>query len=359
MRALLLVAALAACTRPADQRALLELEVGHASISDASITIAGAHAAVRGFSDHIVELWASAPTLDIELVLGPTAGGEWTITIRNTLPDAVLEVGGVTYARTSAADDHPTLARFVVPLAPGTHALRLAPPDAATPGAYRIVAMADIQTALPVVDEMFEAISAIPDVRFVVAMGDITERSEVEEYDLFERQLFSLRVPFFTTLGNHELWGPPERYFERFGRASFSFQYRGAAYTFADSGDAQLDPIVEGWVEGWLRDTPRELTHVFLTHFPPIDPVGIRYGAMRSTRDGHRLLSRMVDADVDLTLYGHIHTYVAFDNAGIPAYISGGGGAEPQVRLDDFDRHFLEIELGPDGVGPVTLHELD
>ena len=42
-----------------------------------------------------------------------------------------------------------------------------------------------------------------------------------------------------------------------------------------------------------------------------------------------KLLGMLSAAGVDLTLYGHVHTYLEFTNAGIPAYISGGGGAIP------------------------------
>jgi 3',5'-cyclic-AMP phosphodiesterase len=355
---LLVTVALGACTRPGEDRALAELDVGAAAIADASVEIAGGLAAVRTLADHRLELWAQAPVLELELVIGSMAGGPWQITVRNALPDAVLSLAdGTTYARD--AGEHPTVARFVVPLAAGRHALRLAPPDAGSPGRYRIAAMADIQSALPRVHEVFAAMSAVPDVRFAVGMGDITERAELAEYELYERQLAYLRVPYYTTIGNHELWADPRRFFDRFGRASFHFEYRGVAFSFADSGNAGIDPLVEEWLDGWLAGA-RDRTHVFLTHFPPIDPVGTRYGSFRSADDGRRLLARLADGGVDLTLYGHIHSYVAFDNAGIPAHVSGGGGAEP-MRWDGIDRHFLMVELDPEagGIGRVEVHRVD
>src|SRR5690606_31258677 len=134
-----------------------------------------------------------------------TAVGDWTIIARNALPDATLTVdGGAPLER--APGEHPTVAIFTVTLAEGTHTLRVAPPDADAIEPYRVAAMADIQTALPTVHDVFAAINAVPDLRFVVAMGDITERSEREEYELFDRQLLTLEIPFYTTLGNHELW---------------------------------------------------------------------------------------------------------------------------------------------------------
>jgi 3',5'-cyclic AMP phosphodiesterase CpdA len=198
-------------------------------------------------------------------------------------------------------------------------------------------------------------------------MGDLTQRGELDEYELYERQLERLDLPFYTTIGNHELWSDPHRFLDRFGRASFQFQFKGVAFTFADSGDAGLDPLVEEWLDGWL-DGARAQPHVFLTHIPPVDPLGLRYGSFRSTRDGRRLLSRLAAGGVDLTLYGHIHTYIKYDNAGIPAYVSGGGGADPML-LDGINRHFLVVELAPSlspvpsaaggGIAGVSVHRVD
>ncbi len=344
-RLVAILLAVAGCTRPSESRALLELDVGAAAISDASVRVAGGLAAVRDLTDHRLELWANAPVLEIELVVGSTAAGTWQILVRNMLPDATLVVAGTAYTR--APDTHPTVASFEVPLAAGTHALHVGSPDASVHEPFKVAAMADIQDALPVVDDVFEAISAVPDLRFVVAMGDITQRSEVAEYELFERQLVTLDIPFYTTLGNHELWEDQTRYFERFGRASFQFEFKGAVFTYADSGDAAIDPMVEDWLDDWFA-AAADRTHVFLTHMPPIDPTGVRYGSFRSTRDGQRLLSRLVEGHLDLTLYGHIHTYVAYENGGIPAFISGGGGAQP-MRGDGIDRHFLVVEVDPAG----------
>ena len=357
MRHLVLVIATLGCTRPSENRALEELAIGTATFGGATVTVDGGLAAIRDLGDGRLELWAGAPAIALDLSLDTAA--EWTIVARNTLPDAQLVVAGVTYPR--VPEDplmaRPTVATFRVTLAAGVHRIAIEPPDARTVERYHVAAMADIQTALPEVDDVFTAISAVPEARFVVGMGDLTERAEPAEYDLFERQLEYLTIPFYTTLGNHELWSEPQRFFERFGRASFSFSFKGTAFTFADTGDAGIDPLVESWVVDWIA-AAGDQPHIFLTHIPPIDPVGVRYGAFRSTRDGHRLLSRLAEGGVDLTLYGHIHTFDAFENAGIPAYISGGGGALP-MKWDGIDRHFLVVELLGDAIGEVTVVRVD
>jgi Icc protein len=343
MRGYTVIALLAttACTRPSEQRALGEVDVGIATLRDINVQATGGLAAIRELSDGRIELWSQTPDLELTVTLG--AAGAWTIVARNTPVDAVLTTAGATHARQPG--DTPTVATFTLALGPGSHTLRIAPPDADRLEVYKVATMADIQTALPTVDDVFRAISAVPDLRFVVAIGDITERAEVEEYELFDRQLQTLSIPFYTTIGNHELWAPPERFRGRYGRASFQFGFKGAAFTFVDSGDTGIDPVVEDWLDDWL-DAARDRTHIFLTHVPPLDPLGGRYGSFRSAADARRLLARLVEGNVDLTLYGHIHTYIAYENAGIPAYITGGGGALP-MRWDGVKRHFLVLTIDP------------
>ncbi len=354
MRALALIL-LAACTRPSAERALGDLEIGSAVLGGADITVTDGMAAIRKLEDHRVQLWASAPAIELTLFADATVTGTWTISVDNTPVDAVLSINGQTITR--APDTRPTLGRFEVPIVAGANTMIVAPPDWDVPGPFRVAAMADIQSALDDVDEVFAQINKEPDLRFVIAMGDITDRAEIAEYELFEAQLLDLHIPFYSTIGNHELWADPDRWFTRYGRMNFQFTFKGAAFTFVDSGDGGLDPIVEDWLDGWIEKAGAK-PHVFLTHMPPIDPVAYRYGGFRSMRDGHRLLARLVKGGVDLTLYGHIHTLIEFENAGIPAYVSGGGGADPML-LDGIDRHFLVLDVDDRAIQNVRVHRVD
>jgi 3',5'-cyclic-AMP phosphodiesterase len=58
------------------------------------------------------------------------------------------------------------------------------------------------------------------------------------------------------------------------------------------------------------------------------------------------MVAKLARGGVDLTLYGHLHTFVGFENAGTPAYVTGGGGAIPD-RLDGIGRHFMTIDVDP------------
>jgi 3',5'-cyclic AMP phosphodiesterase CpdA len=182
-----------------------------------------------------------------------------------------------------------------------------------------------------------------PDLDFLLGAGDLTQQGTVEQLVRYQKELRELDIPYYTTLGNHELGTTPPPYQDYFGRASFHFVHRGVRFSMLDSGSATLDPTVDGWLDVWLA-AGRDHVHVVAMHIPPLDPVGVRNGAFGSRSEAAALLARLAQAHVDLTLYGHIHSYYAFDNAGIPAFISGGGGALPE-RFDDIGRHFVVIDV--------------
>lgn len=353
-RAALVALALVACTRPGEDRALADREVGAARVGDLAVEVTERLAAIRVLAPGQLGLWASAPNLELTLDVPASAAGPWRVTVENALPDAELREAGAPVG-TAIAGPRPTVLVRDLDLAAGRHVLTVGPPPEAA-GPFRIVAMADIQTGLPTVDEVFAEIATVAP-RFVVCMGDLTDRAELAEYALYEAQLATLPVPLYSTLGNHELWADPARYHQRFGRASYQFVYRDVAFTFADSGDAGLDPLVEDEVDGWLARAA-ERTHLFLTHFPPLDPSGIRDGAFRSRRDAQRLVGKLAAGKIDLALYGHIHSYAAYEHAGIPAFVSGGGGARPEL-WDGIGRHFLVVELEAGQTPTVGVHRVD
>jgi 3',5'-cyclic AMP phosphodiesterase CpdA len=186
--------------------------------------------------------------------------------------------------------------------------------------------------------------NADPAIMFVASSGDLTQRGTPEQLQRFQRELEVLRVPLFSTVGNHELGNDDGAPFQRlFGRANFRFVYGGAQLTFVDSASATIAPRVYDWLTTWL-DEGRQRSHVVLMHIPPIDPIGVRNGSFADRNEAAKLLAKLAGGGVDLTLYGHIHSYYAFSNAGIPAYISGGGGSIPE-RFDGIGRHYVTVDV--------------
>ena len=391
----LAVLSLSGCLREGEGRALADLEVGASEADGMAVLVteglAHVRAVVPGSTDEPgeIHLRASAPVLAVSLVPEEDLAEPWIITVSNCMPDAVLEASALGSVR--AADGsiqsvrlavpaveldgpRPTVRRWRLdladladsaasglgPIALAEAALRIEPPDtgdAAPDQVWRFAVMGDIQTALSDVGDVFDRINLDPTLRFVVSTGDLVQRGYTDQYDLFEEQLEDLAIPYYSTIGNHELLIEPERWRQRFGRYNLHFRFKGVAFSLVDSGSASIDPLVYEWLDGWLDDAADDV-HLFFTHYPPHDPVGVRNGAFRSGMEANKLLGRLAEGNVDMTFYGHIHSYYAYSNAGIPAYISGGGGAIPE-RWDGIGRHYLAVDVAASAVQHVAVVRVD
>src|SRR5690606_12832255 len=136
----------------------------------------------------------------------------------------------------------------------GETLLRLGPPDADIEEPYRFAVLSDVQEALPRVGDIYALMNADSSLRFVFSAGDLTESGSRKELEEFERRLGELNIPFYGTLGNHELFTAELPFHELFGRGSFHFVFKGVHYSLVDSGDGTLAPQALQWLDGWLRD---------------------------------------------------------------------------------------------------------
>jgi len=334
------------CLHPAEDRAQRDLDVGRADRDGLRVRVIDGLAAVRHLSPGELRLWAGAPSLEVELRREAEAPELWRVAVANCMPDAELTAPSTVTVLPSERQ-RATECSWQLALPVDTEAsIRVQSPRALLRGSFRFALMSDVQSAIGEVGDLFERINQDLAVAFVLSTGDLTERGSSAELQRFQSQLEGLRVPYFTTIGNHELGVSPPPFHDYFGRGSFQFEFRGVVFTLVDSASATIDPLVYDWLDEWLRQG-RDRVHVFATHVPPLDPVGVRNGGFSSRSEAARLLAKLADGGVDLTLYGHIHSYYRFENAGIEAHISGGGGAVPE-RLDGIGRHYLAVDIGPD-----------
>ncbi len=347
------------CLDVAEGRARRDREVGKASQGQARVAVDEGLAAIRRLEPGELSLWASAPALSIRLT--DEAGGPWRVTIENMLADAELSarVGDERVPVELVDAPFPTQRTFRLSLPPGAEVtLSLRPPDAARREPWRFAVFADVQEEIDRVQDIYAKMNEAEGVRFALISGDLTSQGSAEQLERFQREMKTLRVPCYATLGNHELGTRDDLYHEWFGRGNFRFVFRGVQFTMLDSASATIDPLVYGWLDGWLAEG-QELLHVVTMHLAPLDPVGSRNGAFASRAEANKLLTMLADGRVDLTFYGHIHSFYAFENAGIPAYISGGGGAIPE-RLDGIGRHFVTVDVEPPGtIAQVAVVRVD
>ena len=332
-----------ACLRPGESRAELDMEVGHASGEGLRVDVEGGLAAVRELGPGKLRLWGSAPALEMTVAREAGASADWELLIDNCMPGAQLTAPrGIPVEPMDRSV--PTRCGWTLRL-PENESVRLtiAPPDAGVDGPFRFGVMSDVQNAIDQFDDILTVMNRDSELSFVLSTGDLSEDGEASQFRRFQSELRALNVPFFSTLGNHDLSFSTCRFQEYFGRGSFHFVYRGVHFTMLDSASASIDPIVYDWLDQWLEQG-RDHIHVVAMHVPPVDPVGLRNGGFASRNEAALVLARLAEAGVDLTLYGHLHSYFLFYNADIEAHVSGGGGAYPE-KYDGIGRHFLTVDI--------------
>lgn len=346
----LFIALVVSCARPGEDRARAEADVGHATSGAIRVDVDGGAAAVRELSDGTLRLWASQPSFTARLHTGGRSG-TWRIVVENAMPLADLRVEPAAGpGQTPREQQGGAVTERIVEIdlaADSDVTLRLSPTGVPGPGEkFRFLVYGDVQDAIDRVQDIYGSMNTIAGARFAIIVGDLTESGSEDELERFRVELRSLHVPCYATLGNHELGADdPPKYYAWYGRATYGFTFGDAAFTLVDSASATVDPTSGGTLDALLAEHRARL-HLVGMHIPPVDPIGVRNGAFASHAEAQRVLARMADANVDLTVYGHVHSYYAFTNAGIPAFITGGGGAIPE-RFDAIGRHYLVVDADP------------
>jgi predicted phosphodiesterase len=346
----------AGCFAPGEERAERDAEVGRASGSGLQVRVQGGLAAIRGVSQDRLHLWESAPSIVIELE-SDQAPRSLELFVENCMPGAKLVARtGQVHIEVSPSERR-TECVYQLELRTAEVELALGVPGSDSPSAFHFGVLSDVQEAIDRVQDVFSRINQETQLSFLLGAGDLTEQGTRDELERFQAELKSLRIPYYTTLGNHELGESPSLYHDYFGRGSASFTFQGVRFTLLDSASATLDSRVDAWLDDWLT-RGQSSVHVVAMHIPPLDPTGVRNGAFASRNEAAELLGRLAAGRVDLTLYGHVHSYYRFNNAGIDAHISGGGGAIPE-KFDGIGRHFLDVAVTPSAVQGVKVVRVD
>ena len=213
---------------------------------------------------------------------------------------------------------------------------------------------------------------------FVIDNGDLVFGGEPNKYRLFYETVSKLRVPLYTTLGNHDIRenGRP-MYTKLFGSPYYSFDYGNDHFIFLDSsrGWAEKRAIPEEqyvWLENNLKSVFGKRIFV-ISHIPPTDPRGSieenkfpdepgiektgfferlmnNYSEYKSKDHGfpdkqeaERFENLMTKYKVDTVFLSHIHSYFSYIKGNVRYIISGGAGAE--LLTTDSYYHYLRVKV--------------
>ncbi|MAD60536.1 MAG: metallophosphoesterase [Myxococcales bacterium] len=338
------------CLNVAQDRSALEERIGHAQLTPITVSIKDGLASIRKLNfkgeSLNLELWAQAPRLEINIEYASEEQSAVSLELHlyNIMSDSqVLLLQDSAEQVVSVEYTSPTLLSGTLSLQPGRHQIHIIPPQPDSNQSWKFGLFADVQERLNGVADLFVPLGQ-ENLKFALISGDLTRRGAREELEEFQRQqLQHLPFPCYATLGNHELGTEGVPFYHYFGRGSFSFEYGGARFTLIDGASASIAPRTQKSLNLWLDEGIDQL-HILATHIPLLDPDGTRGGSHASRLEAAALISEFQAHNLDLLLYGHVHTYRYFYQAGIPTIISGGGGSIP-MRLDGIGRHYVVFEV--------------
>lgn len=212
---------------------------------------------------------------------------------------------------------------------------------------------------------------------FVIDNGDLVFGGEANRYRLFYETVSKLRVPLYTTLGNHDIRkNGRDIYTLLFGPPYFSFDYQNSHFIFLDSSRGWIEKrsIPEEqylWLENDLERNQGKRLFVF-THIPPTDPrsdlqpntfpdiPGVKKTgiiedefnklsgmnnldhAFPDKEEAKRFENLMTQYKVDTVFLSHIHSYFSFLKDNVRYIISGGAGAE--LLTKDSYYHYMRVK---------------
>jgi len=344
-------ALLSACSSiaAADARAAQDTLIGRVETARYTFVAADGLLHVRAFSDDEVNARASAAEFSFSLTRRDPSVDRvrvllWNLPAGFTLTAApgVLTAEGAP----SAGEPQPDLMlgrAWTVTFPDGVETVEV---QSTPPGTqpFTFLAFGDIQNGIDRFHEVVDRVNAETDADFVLMLGDLTSSSRDDQFDRVEAEYARLRIPIYATPGNHDV-NVMGNYQERFGRANYSFTHKGARFTSIDSGSAAVGEEMFEWYTAWT-EAGRDALHVTFSHIPALEVLGLRSGQWNSRRQAHHFIARSVETDVDLLLFGHLHSFDRYVLGGIPTFISGGCGAFEE-KLDGISRHFLRVRADP------------
>lgn len=233
----------------------------------------------------------------------------------------------------------------------------------------RFAVVGDNHGVNPVYQQIISELADKP-MDFLLNVADTSEDGTAAEFSAVRQLESSLRYPVYHTVGNHDIDSNGSRgtFTRTFDQPAWGVRrLPGIRLIILDNADRKV-----GFSTDQLEALEEELEQTYdgvtiLAYHRPFDlPLTALVGDDETTtsrRSNNRLLAILRAHPVDYIFTGHIHTYLPYSVAGIPAVVSGGGGDPAQTAIGGEKNnyfHYLEVTVRGQQISVqvhrVTLH---
>ncbi len=146
------------------------------------------------------------------------------------------------------------------------------------------------------------------DIDFFCVLGDLTQDATADEVDSVKLQLDRVGIPYYATIGNHDLYQADgwERFKEKYGPSCFSVVIADRLkLVFLDTADGTLGPTQFDWFESELADSA--YIKIVCTHFPVYDGEKPIMWRLASDAERAKVQSLLEKYGAHYWCAGHIH----------------------------------------------------
>ncbi len=190
---------------------------------------------------------------------------------------------------------------------------------------------------------------------FLLNLADTSEHGLSEEFLNIRELEATLPYPVYHTVGSHDIKTDTTRqsFVKAFGHQPWYSIDQGRMHLIIlDNADRKVGfPLAElEWLEQDLR--AHNTTVNLIAYHRPFDlPLANLLGddeTKASTISNERLKTILAGQNVQYIFTSHLHTYLPYSVAGIPAVVTGGGGDPAQIVLGGAKNnyfHYLEVTI--------------
>ncbi len=137
-------------------------------------------------------------------------------------------------------------------------------PEAKLP--IKIALTGDPQGTPGDLERVVSAIDDIPDIRFIMVLGDLTDYGLMHEYVWAAKALQNSRIPHFTVIGNHDaIAHGPKIYREMYGPYDYTFQDAGVKFVMFNDNQFEF-----GTTDFSFLKSEIDSRSIAAAHVPPV-----------------------------------------------------------------------------------------
>lgn len=235
-------------------------------------------------------------------------------------------------------------------------------------------AFSDTHLGVPEAEEHFSRVQKYVNMRmphFVVDAGDIIDFDDAKQWQVFAEKDAGLKMPLFSTIGNHDSYLSNKLYEEYLGDLFHGFSFNGSQFLFLDNAQKfnNATLVMDGnkpmaqweWLEEKLKQEA-DNRFVFF-HFPVfgvrsmLDPMYVKDSNLEArTVEVSKMVDLFKTSGVKHVCYGHLHSAYREEKDGITYQRLGGGGGSKASHTDDKNVNFSHFFIDENGVRCYTTN---